>query len=1426
MAIFPPPPSRLRRTGRWAVLFSASCFLAAAAQGGEDGASDNPANDAVFSVAWPGARSISLAGRWRFRADTAVQRNSDHGASRLAWSDPAFDDADWKTLRVGDAWENQGFPGYDGVGWYRALVHVPKDWEGETLLLRLGRPDDAGEAYWNGRSVAKTKKFPQTFQITLPPDTVRFGEANAVAVRVWDWHKEGGLNAGEFALERVGVAQSAPAPAAALWDTGLTDGLPDAPAQSPCFAWGWRDGGTADTRPGVRVARAVCDGKDALGVDIRHPRVAGEYIDLRLPSDMAGSTWAARGADYITFRYRSDGAAGEMRVALHDGALRWGKSGPNYQAVLWLEPTPPGEWRTATLPLSAFFYRADANATPTPLADASKIVFFSLGYRNNELHEPGTVWFSDIRLGRFGPGGLARPVALDGLWRFRLDKVSKEAVDADPAAAEGVGLTEGWADPGHDDTVAPWRSLRVGAHWETQGVAYDGVAWFRLRARLPEAWRGLPLRLRLGMPDDRGEVYFNGRPVDRVERFGGVFDAIVPDDLVRWDADNLVAVRIVDRHGNGGLIRGPFTLGPETARVELARDGGAWTRASQFDPGAKPGRYRLRVAFDAARVRPGTTASYRIVNAFYRVVAEGVAPVDGASGGASLSLSLDAAATRDLFYGEWFSVSGVLFDPEGRPVDGFHVPDQRLAFVERDDRLVLPELPEQWDDTPYGRLRLVDVVRAADNPDTDPHPYKEGGVRGSWVGRRAYSVRERGVRVESWNGEDFRVAENNEHFGYRVGRGQLAPHRAFVLRVRYPEDKARYTVMHLTPGRNYQGTGFRLGVGPGDPTDPYPLSGRYEWVDHLVFTDSMGYGHRGSRAHRGDLGFWVFFHDIGRAYAGSHAGGPAVAEIRLYALPDDLATTYPDLRLPEGAAHRTLLLDWERGPDVPAGDLARYARWMGYTAVSPAVQKWADMAYWRTETGFRIPSPDAWNSLVKWPRGDTASDAEPVFDGPRDNAALYGEYLDATREHGVGLVPRVEYGGSPKLPKAAYALAPDGKNAPVGRFANWGANLLRPETAAEMDALVDELVAAPLAANPQLKGLLWRIRNDRLVMSFGPGDAEAFARATGRENDLPAKTAERGRWLASDAVRPAYARWWQEQRRDFHVRVVERLRALRPDLRLFYYNWDADGWHLGRAFNQNTPEEWVRYYDVRQAPDYFKRLADERRAIPPEKYVDMLGRLPSEPMRWRPELYREVRGMSVLAPVHWAYLADNPAYLEFFRSADGLAVCNMFNYEEKARWNAHHDNFESAEMTPGGPAFAVAEEIAACFHADPNVFSTTTYTAGRAFAGEWRRFAQAFLALPDAPGRVVENAILPPDPAVRVRVYGPDARTGQRRYAGVVRNAMTPATVEVSVPADDAPEGRVFDLVDGRAADARRVGDRWVWTVALGARELRAYRLE
>lgn len=133
------------------------------------------------------------------------------------------------------------------------------------------------------------------------------------------------------------------------------------------------------------------------------------------------------------------------------------------------------------------------------------------------------------------------------------------------------GDVPGWAAPQFNDRA--WSPIKIPSKWE-DGVFpdYDGTAWLRLSFRVDAAsaarWGDRPLAIALGAVDDADETYLNGMVIGRTGAFPPAKETAYNTPRVypierTWLRDrNLLAVRVSDWGGNGGLWRGPVALGP------------------------------------------------------------------------------------------------------------------------------------------------------------------------------------------------------------------------------------------------------------------------------------------------------------------------------------------------------------------------------------------------------------------------------------------------------------------------------------------------------------------------------------------------------------------------------------------------------------------------------------------------------------------------------------------------------------------------------------------------------------------------------------------------------------------------------------------------------------------------------------------------
>ena len=128
-----------------------------------------------------------------------------------AWSQLAFDDSKWQTLKTSVVWDEQGYKDYDGYAWYRLHVYIPYDlkdrsyWK-DSLRFFLAKIDDADETYLNGVLIGKKGNFPEAaggyktawsqtreYHISTNDPALKWNKENVIAIKVYDNGGKGGM---------------------------------------------------------------------------------------------------------------------------------------------------------------------------------------------------------------------------------------------------------------------------------------------------------------------------------------------------------------------------------------------------------------------------------------------------------------------------------------------------------------------------------------------------------------------------------------------------------------------------------------------------------------------------------------------------------------------------------------------------------------------------------------------------------------------------------------------------------------------------------------------------------------------------------------------------------------------------------------------------------------------------------------------------------------------------------------------------------------------------------------------------------------------------------------------------------------------------------------------------------------------------------
>lgn len=162
-------------------------------------------------------------------------------------------------------------------------------------------------------------------------------------------------------------------------------------------------------------------------------------------------------------------------------------------------------------------------------------------------------------------------IDLSGQWKFSTDPTDS-------------GLKNGWQAPQFD--ASKWRLLNVPGAWESQGVTepnpswskdamnqpYSGYAWYRRVVTIPAEWNGRSVCLNLGRVDDSDWTYMNGTLVGKtVLNFPSTWEIdrtyLLPPGSIRFGKPNVIAMRVLDIQGAGGIYGGTVSLTTDQADV-------------------------------------------------------------------------------------------------------------------------------------------------------------------------------------------------------------------------------------------------------------------------------------------------------------------------------------------------------------------------------------------------------------------------------------------------------------------------------------------------------------------------------------------------------------------------------------------------------------------------------------------------------------------------------------------------------------------------------------------------------------------------------------------------------------------------------------------------------------------------------------------
>lgn len=144
--------------------------------------------------------AVNLRGLWDFTLEEQFHGNSNENDFLNTNTHAPRESAKWSKITVPGEWGHQGYSNYNGTAWYRKQFTVPKELEGEDLVLVLGKIDDFDHTYFNGKWIGSTNHYDKLRIYTIPAELFRGGAVNILLVYVQDTNQQGGMYEGPIGL--------------------------------------------------------------------------------------------------------------------------------------------------------------------------------------------------------------------------------------------------------------------------------------------------------------------------------------------------------------------------------------------------------------------------------------------------------------------------------------------------------------------------------------------------------------------------------------------------------------------------------------------------------------------------------------------------------------------------------------------------------------------------------------------------------------------------------------------------------------------------------------------------------------------------------------------------------------------------------------------------------------------------------------------------------------------------------------------------------------------------------------------------------------------------------------------------------------------------------------------------------------------------
>ncbi len=115
-----------------------------------------------------------------------------------------------------------------------------------------------------------------------------------------------------------------------------------------------------------------------------------------------------------------------------------------------------------------------------------------------------------------------------------------------------------------------WKLINIPGSWQSQGIKVEkDIGWYRIHCIIPDEFKNIEPAVLLGRIGDADEVFFNGVKIggeglidknfieaSKIERLYKI-----PVKHIKFNSDNVIAVRVINTYLNGGIIDRGIKIG-------------------------------------------------------------------------------------------------------------------------------------------------------------------------------------------------------------------------------------------------------------------------------------------------------------------------------------------------------------------------------------------------------------------------------------------------------------------------------------------------------------------------------------------------------------------------------------------------------------------------------------------------------------------------------------------------------------------------------------------------------------------------------------------------------------------------------------------------------------------------------------------------